>query len=576
MIGFSCTDRSTCRMFRAMRQAHPLTVLLVGLSAFWGIHGKLANAQLCPSGAAGSCTTAHLLPGCANLACCESVCMMDPSCCLNSWDQDCVAIALLGCTGIPAQCGAPGTGPCDTVHSTPSCIDATCCETVCSVFPYCCSVSWDQLCVTAAAGACPAFCTPQCPPQATQESEPCSLVGLGNAPCIGGTPNPNLISLVGGTALCGSLRFVADGQVGTADLDAYRVVIADPNGDGVGRLNLEIEAEFGTDGTVDAPIFAVLLAQPCDDFSQSVMTIQTTGCDPMQRTDFVPSGVWYVVVARGTFPTAAAFPYACPAVQSYNLRATMDDPCAEACGCPGDCFSPHPSAGCQIASCCESVCPIDPSCCSKACDQACADLAIIQCTPPVPSYDLCSQATTISLGSFPFTLAGATADPALVPAGCMTGLSSTGVDVWFKLQDVRGTLTLGTCAPGSLNTALMVYPYPCSGTSPAIACSDDFALCFDNPLSANLNFVAQCDTEYLVRVASVNGSVGNAFLNVMSEGEPCQPCPADINGDGHVDGVDLSTLLSGWGSSGGGDINGNGVVDGTDLTTLLSGWGTCP
>ena len=47
----------------------------------------------------------------------------------------------------------------------------------------------------------------------------------------------------------------------------------------------------------------------------------------------------------------------------------------------------------------------------------------------------------------------------------------------------------------------------------------------------------------------------------------------DINGDGHVDGVDLSTLLSSWGGSGPADLNHNGIVDGADLTTLFSNWG---
>ena len=52
------------------------------------------------------------------------------------------------------------------------------------------------------------------------------------------------------------------------------------------------------------------------------------------------------------------------------------------------------------------------------------------------------------------------------------------------------------------------------------------------------------------------------------------PCArADINCDGLVDGVDLSFVLSNWGSAGQGDINQDGITDGMDLTTLLSGWG---
>ena len=49
--------------------------------------------------------------------------------------------------------------------------------------------------------------------------------------------------------------------------------------------------------------------------------------------------------------------------------------------------------------------------------------------------------------------------------------------------------------------------------------------------------------------------------------------PADLNGDGVVDGIDLGILLSGWGSAGAGDLNGDGVVDGIDLGVLLSAWG---
>ncbi len=47
----------------------------------------------------------------------------------------------------------------------------------------------------------------------------------------------------------------------------------------------------------------------------------------------------------------------------------------------------------------------------------------------------------------------------------------------------------------------------------------------------------------------------------------------DLNQDGQVDGIDLATLLSGWGGTSGGDVNGDGLVDGTDLAYLLSNWG---
>ena len=54
--------------------------------------------------------------------------------------------------------------------------------------------------------------------------------------------------------------------------------------------------------------------------------------------------------------------------------------------------------------------------------------------------------------------------------------------------------------------------------------------------------------------------------------------PADLNGDGVVDGADLAILLAAWGpcppkGSCQADFDGNGVVDGADLTTLLAAWG---
>jgi hypothetical protein len=55
------------------------------------------------------------------------------------------------------------------------------------------------------------------------------------------------------------------------------------------------------------------------------------------------------------------------------------------------------------------------------------------------------------------------------------------------------------------------------------------------------------------------------------------PCPADINGDDIVGGLDLTSLLAAWGGDNpAADIDGDGVVGGLDLTALLAAWGPCP
>ena len=61
-------------------------------------------------------------------------------------------------------------------------------------------------------------------------------------------------------------------------------------------------------------------------------------------------------------------------------------------------------------------------------------------------------------------------------------------------------------------------------------------------------------------------------------GGPDVPCPADLTGDGNVDGGDLGLLLGDWGQGAKSiaDLDGNGLVDGGDLGLMLGSWGACP
>ncbi len=58
------------------------------------------------------------------------------------------------------------------------------------------------------------------------------------------------------------------------------------------------------------------------------------------------------------------------------------------------------------------------------------------------------------------------------------------------------------------------------------------------------------------------------------------PCPADLNGNSTVNGVDLEMMLSAWGPASparpSADINQDGIVDANDLALLLDAWGECP
>lgn len=90
-------------------------------------------------------------------------------------------------------------------------------------------------------------------------------------------------------------------------------------------------------------------------------------------------------------------------------------------------------------------------------------------------------------------------------------------------------------------------------------------------------------------------SRSDLVLNTLAEGDQNQlrplqsvsltsgrdidlPCPGDFNGDGVINGADLSYILGSWGECEGcnTDLNGDGIVNGADLAIILGLWGDCP
>jgi len=96
-------------------------------------------------------------PGChdaANSSCCADTCELDRFCCDVAWDETCADEAAGVCTGNFPAC-APSSGPCETPQATGGCSNASCCNSVCNVDPFCCLDSWDSICVEEAASMCP-------------------------------------------------------------------------------------------------------------------------------------------------------------------------------------------------------------------------------------------------------------------------------------------------------------------------------------------------------------------------------------------------------------------------------------
>ena len=96
--------------------------------------------------------------------------------------------------------------------------------------------------------------------------------------------------------------------------------------------------------------------------------------------------------------------------------------------------------------------------------------------------------------------------------------------------------------------------------------------------STDIEIIPTLTVDFLTDTIVYDGTVpGLDVLGAVTGWTVVQtpPCPADLDGDGSVNGADLATLLANWGAAGAADLNGSGAVDGADLATLLASWGAC-
>lgn len=83
---------------------------------------------------------------------------------------------------------------------------------------------------------------------------------------------------------------------------------------------------------------------------------------------------------------------------------------------------------------------------------------------------------------------------------------------------------------------------------------------------------------YVVASNGLNGLISAADYPTTGEGRivkfvPSPAFPADVNGDGTVNGLDVAIVLGNWGlTNRAGDADGNGIVAGEDLTIVLGNW----
>jgi hypothetical protein len=104
-------------------------------------------------------------------------------------------------------------------------------------------------------------------------------------------------------------------------------------------------------------------------------------------------------------------------------------------------------------------------------------------------------------------------------------------------------------------------------------------------VDAVIEWSADCNGDGIVDFGQIRDGVledfdHNNIPDCCESALGCDPCRADIDESGAVNGVDLAAILNNWGTSGGkqprSDVNSDGIVDGADLAEVLNSWGACP
>jgi hypothetical protein len=217
----------------------------------------------------------------------------------------------------------------------------------------------------------------------------------------------------------------------------------------------------------------------------------------------------------------------------------------------GDCDVAHPTGGCNIVACCETVCNLNTACCDIEWDVGCVNIAIPECglfvyscTPSGPANNCATSPT--SFASLPQTVAydtnQATTDgPPEVGCGSAQGDLQVHRDVWYRIQaPTDGNLIASNCngggfgGSGDFDSKIAAYDL---GTNLAafdpqllpdlyIGCNEDCdadgAGFFTSTLDVG-GIVA--GRYYLVRIGGyldASGS-GDMFVNVLPPPNPCDP-----------------------------------------------------
>jgi len=291
----------------------------------------------CGDPLAGSCFQAHPTPNCADGACCNSVCNVDPFCCEGVWDGLCVEDANVLCPSPISACGVAERS-CWIPNYQPGCGDSTCCVSICrDIDPFCCEARWDAVCAREATY----ICTPD------------FVVTIGREGCLN-----------------------AHASSGCANVDCSRAVCSvDPSC-----------CTNGWDqGCVSVATAVCPAPEACPGVGDCFLTHSSPGCKDSSCCNGVCNADPVCCQAEwdATCATVARALCKVPAGTDWN------------CPCNGSCFENHQNGGCSDGACCSIVCNLSPSCCEASWDSDCVSLARGYCCGSPGCGSGCNQSCLV-------------------------------------------------------------------------------------------------------------------------------------------------------------------------------------
>jgi hypothetical protein len=238
-------------------------------------------------------------------------------------------------------CGHPDAGSCFQSHDA-GCNNTACCEAVCDIDGFCCSTSWDSICV----GEAWDLCNPE-----NDNCDDAFLIECGES-LFGSTVNaaddtapPDCAFTVGAPGVW------------------YRIV---GNGSDITLALCNTSTNYDSKIHVYTTGFFLF---SCTDYV--CVTSDDDSCtDPglASSVTFASDyGQTYRVLVNGFGG----------AVGEFILSATCSGECGDAGS--GSCFESNGTPFCDDAECCNAVCEIDTFCCEVTWDGICADEAGVEC-----------------------------------------------------------------------------------------------------------------------------------------------------------------------------------------------------